>query len=244
MNKLIILTGDSGCGKTHLMRLIMKQHQGEFIGIKKYSDREKRPGEENAIEIQPGCPTEQVQQMDYTYIGKENKVYGFNKEPIEKAFKNGKSPMVIVDDEELLIELCKDYKGKICPIYVQRDATDLDFIQELKESGERTEEQIIRRLDTRHEKQKMWKRQEKLFGYRYIINGKFLGEEELLNWFETIATENEIDIDVNKKENKAKGIIHYFRNLWKGRPAVASSKLGEEPIISETTEERQEGNIK
>lgn len=240
MNKLITFTGDSGCGKTHLMRLIMEHYGEKFSVIKKCSDRAMRPGEEKAIEIQPGCSTEEVQQMDYTYKGKENKVYGFNKKPIEDAFKKGKSPMVIVDQEELLINLCQEYKGRICPIYIQRDVTDLDFIQDLKQSGERTEEQIMRRLDTRHEKQRMWRRQEKLFGYRFIINGKFLEDEKLLNWFEEIAIENKIDIGENRSENKAKGTINYFRNLWKERPAVGTSKLGEEPIINKIEEGRTE----
>ncbi len=49
MNKLIILNGDSGCGKTHLMKLLMDIHENDISVIKKYSDRDLRLGEENAI---------------------------------------------------------------------------------------------------------------------------------------------------------------------------------------------------
>lgn len=46
---LIILNGDSGCGKTHLMRLLMNTHEDNISVIKKYSDRELRLGEENVL---------------------------------------------------------------------------------------------------------------------------------------------------------------------------------------------------
>ncbi len=132
MNKLITLTGDSGCGKTHLMRLLMKFYVDNVSIIKKYSDRGLRPGEENAIEIKPGCATADVKSMNYVYTGKNNKVYGFQKEDIDIAFQEGKSPIVIVDDEDLLVRLCREYESRICPIYMQRDVTDLDFIEELR----------------------------------------------------------------------------------------------------------------
>ena len=132
MNKLIILNGDSGCGKTHLIRLLMNTHEDNISVIKKYSDRELRLGEENAIEIVPGCATADVKNMDYVYMGKNDKVYGFQRKDIDMAFQQGKSPIVIVDDEELLIKLCREYESRICPIYMQRDVTDLDFIEELR----------------------------------------------------------------------------------------------------------------
>lgn len=113
MNKLIILNGDSGCGKTHLIRLLMKFYRDDILVIKKYSDRDLRKGEENAIEIQAGCETAEVKSMDYVYTGKNNKVYGFSKKYIDTAFQQGKSPIVIVDDEELLIRLCQEYEGKV-----------------------------------------------------------------------------------------------------------------------------------
>ena len=136
MNKLIILNGDSGCGKTHLMRLLMNTHKDNISVIKKYSDRDLRPGEENAIEIKAGCETADVINMDYVYKGKNAKVYGFGKMDIDMAFQQGKSPIVIVDDEELLIRLCREYEGKICPIYMQRDVTDSDFMEELRRERE------------------------------------------------------------------------------------------------------------
>ena len=134
MNKLIILNVDLGCGKTHLMRLLMNTHEADISVIKKYSDRDLRPGEENAIEIKPGCATADVKNMDYVYTGKNDKVYGFQKRDIDMGFQQGKSPIVIVDDEELLIRLCREYESRICPIYMQRDVTDLDFIEELRKA--------------------------------------------------------------------------------------------------------------
>lgn len=73
-----------------------------------------------------------LKKMDYVYTRKNDKVYGFSKRDIDMGFQQGKSPIVIVDDEELLIRLCREYENRICPIYMQRDVTDLDFIEELR----------------------------------------------------------------------------------------------------------------
>lgn len=235
MNKLITLTGDSGCGKTHLMRLLINFYGDDISVIKKYSDRDLRQGEENAIEIKPGCATSEVKSMDYVYTGKNNKVYGFQKRDIDIRFQQGKSPIVIVDDEELLIRLCREYESRICPIYMQRDVTDLDFIEELRKGG-RTENQIRERIESRHKNQALWRRRTNLFGYRYIINAPFMNDEKLLEWFQLIAEENNIDIDRTKTGNNIRGLVNYFRTLWKGRPAISSSDRGSEPIIEECKE--------
>lgn len=182
MNKLITLTGDSGCGKTHLLKLLNNNCNEDIAIIKKYSDRDMRPGEENAIEIKPGCKTTEVENMDYVYIGKNNKLYGFQKSAIDMAFRQEKSPIVIVDDEEQLVQLCREYENRVCPIYMQRDVTDLDFIEELRRGG-RTESQIKERLESRHKNQALWRRRLNLFGYRYIINAPFMDDEKLLEWF-------------------------------------------------------------
>lgn len=237
-NKLIILVGDSGCGKTELMKLVLQNHSEKFSAIKKSSTREARPGEESAIEIKPGCSIQEVDAMDYVYIGHNGNKYGFMKEQIEEPFSQGKSPMVIVDSEELLKKLCRNYIGRVCPIYIQRDASDEDFIEELKMQG-RTEEQIKQRLYSRHEAKALWGKKQNLFGYRYIINGPFLSKEKFLGWFETIAEENNIDLIESKHKKEVKGIISYFRKLWKERPALLYSDVGFEPIIEEDEEKEE-----
>ena len=237
-NKLVILVGDSGCGKTELMKLVLQNHSEKFSAIKKSSTREARPGEENAIEIKPGCSIQEVDAMDYVYIGHNGNKYGFMKEQIEEPFNQGKSPMVIVDSEQILIELCRNYTGRVCPIYIQRDASDEDFIEELKMQG-RTEEQIKQRLDSRHKAKNLWGQCKDLFGYRYIINGPFLSKEKFLGWFETIAEENNIDLIEAKHKKEVKGIVSYYRKLWTGRPALLSSDVGYEPIIEEDEEKEE-----
>lgn len=234
MNKLIILNGDSGCGKTHLIRLLMNFYKDDIFAIKKYSDREARKGEENAIEIKPECATSDIESMDYVYVGRNDKEYGFSQKDIDNAFEQGKSPIVIVDDEELLIRLCREYKGRVCPIYMQRDVTVLDFMEELRKDG-RSEKQIRERLEGRHKSQALWRRRANLFGYRYIINGPFMNNEKLLGWFQLIAKENDIDIDSSVAEINVKGLVNYFRTLWKGRPAILNSDKGSEPILDECT---------
>ena len=234
-NKLIILVGDSGCVKTELMKLVLQNHSEKFSAIKKSSTREARPGEENAIEIKSGCSIQEVDAMDYVYTGHNSNKYGFMKEQIEEPFNQGKSPMVIVDSEKLLKELCRNYKGRVCPIYIQRDESDEDFINELKRQG-RKENQVLQRLESRNNAKELWYKERNIFGYRYIINGPFLSKEKFLGWFETIAEENNIDLIEAKHKKEVKGIVNYYRKLWTGRPALLSSDVGYEPIINEDEE--------
>ncbi len=58
MNKLIVLIGDSGSGKSYLVNLVAENYEDDFSIIKKYTNRQKRSYEENAIEIKSGCSEE------------------------------------------------------------------------------------------------------------------------------------------------------------------------------------------
>ena len=239
-NKLIILVGDSGSGKTELMKLVLESHKEKFSAIKKSSTRSARPGEENAIEIKPGCSIQEVDSMDYVYIGHNGNKYGFMREQIEGAFIQGKSPMVIVDNESLLIKLCREYMGRVCPIYIQRDVkSDEDFVSELNQGGKRTQEQIMQRVDSRYQKRGLWNRRPNLFGYRFIINGMFLAPDKLLEWFEVIAEENNIDIGNSNQRKKHSQLIRYFRSDWLGKPPLLSHDTSYGPIIDEDENENE-----
>lgn len=91
-------------------------------------------------------------------------------------------------------------------------------------------------MESRHKSQALWRRRTNLFGYRYIINAPFLDNEKLLAWFQLIAEENNIDINRKKVESDIKGVVNYFRTLWKGRPVILNSNRGSEPIIDECSE--------
>lgn len=213
MNKLIVLVGDSGCGKSHLVNLVSDNYSDDFYIIKKYTNRQKRAWEENAIEIKSGCSEEELQGFEYSYIGKGGKIYVFSKSEIDTALQMGKSPIVIVANEEMLLRLYYDYIGQVCPIYIQRDTLDADFIRELKKEG-RTDEQINERLVGRHEILDLYLKRKKLFGNNFIINGQFLENDNLLGWFETIVKENKIDIEETNRAQSSKGLINYFREAF------------------------------
>jgi len=115
---------------------------------------------------------------------------------------------------------------------MQRDVTDLDFIEELRKGG-RTESQIRERMESRYKSQALWRRRANLFGYRYIINAPFMDDSKLLAWFQLIAEENSIDMGRTKTESDIKGLVNYFRTLWKGRPAILNSDRRSKPIIDE-----------
>ncbi len=91
-------------------------------------------------------------------------------------------------------------------------------------------------MESRHKNKDLWRRRANLFGYRYIINAPFMNNEQLLEWFQLIADENNIDIDRIKTGSEVKGFVNYFRMLWKGKPAILNSDRGSEPLIDEPNE--------
>lgn len=95
-------------------------------------------------------------------------------------------------------------------------------------------------MESRHKSQALWRRRTNLFGYRYIINGPFMENEKLLAWFQLIAKENSIDISRTKVGSNIKGVVNYFRILWKGKPAILNSNRGSKPIIDECSEFERE----
>lgn len=231
MNKLIVVVGDSGSGKSHLARLSANRHKDIKI-IKKYSDREIRPSEMGGVpEIQPGCSTEQVKNLEYSYVGAEEKNYGFSKKEIDKVLEDGYNPILIAPNKNILTRLCKDYKDKICPIYIQRAMSDEDFVKEL--GSERSKEQIEARISTRWKMDDFWRERKNLFGYRYIINGLFMNDELLENWFELILRENDVNIETFNTKAKGSGIIGFFRNIWKDRPTFQDITRNSPPVIEE-----------
>ncbi len=63
-----------------------------------------------------------------------------------------------------------------------------------------------------------------------------MNNEELLAWFQVIAEENNINISEMESKTDIRGVINYFRTLWKGRPTVLNSNRGSKPIIDECSE--------
>ena len=207
MNKLIILVGDTGSGKSHLVNLVSDNYRDDFDVIKKYTNRQKRAGEENAIEIKSGCSEEELQGFEYSYIGKCNKIYVFSKSQIDTALQMRKNPIVIVANEEMLLRLCNDYRNRACPIYLQRDTIDADFIRELKKEG-RTDEQINERLAGRHEILDLYIKHKKLFGDNFIRDKNAEGINTLLNYGYTILRSGTARSIMGAGLHPAIGIFH------------------------------------
>jgi len=136
MNKLIILAGASGAGKSFLLEQ-MKNVNPNIIPIKKLSTRKPRSYEKEGTEVDLyfNCDVDKIQrQCKYVYpYGKET--YGIIKEDIDCALRQGKIPAVIVRDCKEIIDIKKDYKGKTVTLYMQSGYSGTDLEKILIEQG-------------------------------------------------------------------------------------------------------------
>ena len=165
----------------------------------------------------------------YTYYNNATGAwYGFENGQIDQPLSQNKSPIIICNDMTLLVKLCERYKGRVCPIFIVRYEGDDDFREELEAQG-RTEEEIKRRMEKRTVFLDMWKKYKEVFGYRYIVNSKFIDKEYLEFWFGRICKEN--GVDIGEFPAAPGGIITYFRTLWKGR-IQPMGNIGDEPDLS------------
>ena len=227
MNKLITLTGEYGCGKIRLLTLLNQEPYKDIEVVNVSYTGTTMPGEENGVGIKGEVPEEAIKKMDYFYAGDNGELYGFNKEEIDRVLEQGKSPIIIIDDEEVLFRLCEEYKDRICPIYMEKNPTDYDFYQELQKSGA-TKEQIQERLDSRKKFRDLWTRNARLFWFNYIINAPNLSKETLLTWFQGIAKENEIDIEEHYSNNFS---VANCKASWPKRLQMYNDNKYEGPII-------------
>ena len=147
--KLIILNGASGSGKTFAMEQ-MSEVSPRIQPIKKYTTRKPRSyeDEKSSIDLIFNVKSSAVRKFKYHYKYFYED-YGIDANEIETSLKSGKSPVVIVRDYDVIIQLLKDYPKAIV-IYIHSACTGEELIRVLKEKGREdidAEDRRIRELE-------------------------------------------------------------------------------------------------
>lgn len=171
-NKLIVIFGESGCGKSYLINLIskLKQMNNEqimsFLGddsksceldtnandikemidhigiVPKKTTRPSRDGVEDKPEIKEGMSFEEVEESDWKYTIFGN-LYGFSKNDIDGILNTGDA-MMIVNDMEIMRQLKQAYPRNFLPILIYRAANEEEW-GNLMQQGNRSREEIEKR---------------------------------------------------------------------------------------------------
>lgn len=201
-NKIFVLMGDSGSGKTFFINNVASRYSNMSV-IQRQSSRKVREGEENSIEIKAGLPERDVKKLDYVYsIDKGVKGFlqkatytGFSKADIDMAFAQGHSSIVIADTDTYQ-RLKFDYPGRVIPIYISRNySSEEEFEHALKEGGRSPEEIELRKKLSKIAYQELYVRNAEDIGTDRVIDNR-IGTKlaELQTQFETIARKNFIDL--------------------------------------------------
>src|SRR5258706_9132344 len=135
MNKLIIMAGASGAGKSFLLQQI-SEIDDNIVPIKKLSTRSARDYEKeefSGVDLVFDCSVATIKekcQFRYKY---EKETYGIRKSDIDSAFAKGKIPFVIVRDCEEIKALKEEYPNKTLTLYLQSGLSGEDLARVLRE---------------------------------------------------------------------------------------------------------------
>lgn len=214
-NKIFVLMGDSGSGKTFFINNVASRYANMSV-IQRQSSRKVRDGEENSIEIKAGLFEKDVKKLDYVYsIDKDLKGFfkkatytGFSKDDIDKAFAQKHSSIVIADTDTYQ-RLKLDYPGRVVPIYISRNySSEEEFEQALKKGGRSPEEIELRKKLSKIAYEELYIRNADDIGTDRIVDNHIgTNPEELQIQFENIARQNYIDLGEYVSE-KRKGLSH------------------------------------
>lgn len=139
-NLIIVITGETGSGKSYLERYIFPQYPNIEV-LSKYTTRKPRIDEENVKDVHAGLSKDEVAAMDYTYINPlNNETYGIKKEDIDESLSRGKIPCVDLSNEEAYIKMLEDYPNsililKIVPCFDEESMKDT-FERQGREASE------------------------------------------------------------------------------------------------------------
>ena len=119
MPNIITLTGPSGSGKSVILKMIEATNSSYHI-LPKYTTRTRRKDDDKSIINVDKLP----ENCDYRYVqyGEE---YGFSSEEIFNYLINGKKPIVVVNDENVIEQLHQKYGNSIQSYFIHRGKPNL-----------------------------------------------------------------------------------------------------------------------
>jgi len=120
-NKIYILSGGPGAGKTELLNAIIKKDSNTSITPPKYSDRKKRSSGDDIITI----ATDDFNKEEYTFVySMNNNIYGFKSIDIIECLKKRKNVFIIISDFRTIEEFKKYFGSLVSSIYIFRNMNE------------------------------------------------------------------------------------------------------------------------
>lgn len=201
MNKIILLVGDSGCGKDFILSTVADYEEIEVV--KRYISRMPREKEENSISSIFNTPIEKIKMLDYYYEGVEkNNWYGILKRDLDLVLEKGKSPIVVCPNYENFNQMQKDYNDNVVPFFIYRGYGDQSLenwrasliargssLKEI-EAREQKRDKYLKELYVNHIVE---------YGTNVILNPYGTRVEDIKLQFEGLCQKNDIDINCVKK---------------------------------------------
>ena len=186
MNKIILLVGDSGCGKDFIMDVACEYD--ELEAVKRYISRSPRENEENSISSIFSTPIEEIQKMDYYYEGAEKgRWYGIKKDDLKRTLDNGKSPVVVCPNFDNYVQMNNDFPDMVVPFFIYRGIGE-DYLQTWTES-------LIKRGSSLEEIEARTGVRDKYFKELYVNHFDIYSSNVILNPFGT-STKDDIKLQI------------------------------------------------
>ena len=193
---LVILSGNSGTGKTFLQDLIL-QSNNTFIQIPKYISRDAREGEKDTAD--KFGVNEAVIKEECTWVYKQHgNLYGFNEADILDAINSGKNAILIATDDKLSYEMrqyCIENEIDLFKIHLQDKSMDTKNIEQALFAKGRADEEVKGRKSavTRN------------------IMVQFLEQD-----FCDYGINNRYDIDNGRWERSGEEVLNEFNSYFEG----------------------------
>lgn len=135
MNRLIIIAGASGAGKSFLLEQLYERFE-DIEPVKKLSTRQKREYEKpnkSFVDLIFGVKLDLINQCEYHYKYDQYS-YGIQKDDLDYILDRGRSPIIIVRTSNVVKKLKQDYPNALI-IYVQNILSGDDFMNRLQSLG-------------------------------------------------------------------------------------------------------------
>ena len=147
-NKIFILSGGTGAGKTILLNTMLKRNPDTSITPPKYSDRKIRNPDDDILTI----VTDDFNKEEYTFVySMNNNIYGFKATDIINCLKKQKNVFIIISDLRIIEEFKKHFGSFVTVIYIFRNMDEIELnniLEKRNNENESNDKQIDIENDT------------------------------------------------------------------------------------------------